>query len=147
MAAAAVAAKASDCCQLRAFFRTLMSALSVAAASFATSSLTPLSTPKDVMASAAAAYLSGGTLPQLEYAAEIGLEHFLGLTCDPVLGLVQIPCIERNAVAANRALIAAELALLSDGSHMVSLDEVIKAMLNTGHDLPPLYRDGPLSPL
>ena len=93
------------------------------------------------MASAAAAYLLGATLPQLEYAAEIGLEHFLGLTCDPVLGLVQIPCIERNAIAANRALIAAELALISDGTHMVSLDDVIKAMLNTGRDLPALYRE------
>ena len=77
----------------------------------------------------------------IEYAAESGLEHHLGLTCDPVLGLVQIPCIERNAVAANRALIAAELALLSDGTHTVSLDDVIKAMLNTGHDLPALYRE------
>ena len=93
------------------------------------------------MAAAAVAHLSGGTVPQCEYAAEIGLEHFLGLTCDPVLGLVQIPCIERNALAANRAFIAAEMALLSDGNHMVSFDAVIKTMLETGCDLPSLYRE------
>ncbi len=93
------------------------------------------------MASAAAAYLLGGTPRQCECAAEIGLEHFLGLTCDPVLGLVQIPCIERNSVAANQALIAAELALISDGHHFVSFDDVVKTMLTTGHDLPSLYRE------
>lgn len=93
------------------------------------------------MAAAAAAHLFGGTVGQCEYAAEIGLEHFLGLTCDPVLGLVQIPCIERNALAANRAVTAAELALLSDGSHRVSLDAVVRTMLQTGHDLPSLYRE------
>ncbi|MBQ9336219.1 MAG: L-serine ammonia-lyase [Lentisphaeria bacterium] len=93
------------------------------------------------MAAAAAAHLFGGTVPQIEYAAEIGLEHFLGLTCDPVLGLVQIPCIERNALAANRAMTAAELALLSDGQHRVSFDAVIRTMLETGHDLPSLYRE------
>ena len=93
------------------------------------------------MAAAAAAYLSGGSLTQCEYAAEIGLEHFLGLTCDPVLGLVQIPCIERNAIAANRAVIASELALLSDGNHRVSFDAVVMTMLKTGHDLPSLYRE------
>ena len=93
------------------------------------------------MASAAAAWLFGGTPRQCEYAAEIGLEHFLGLTCDPVLGLVQIPCIERNALAANRAMIAAELALISDGRHMVSFDNVVRTMLETGHDLPNLYRE------
>ena len=93
------------------------------------------------MASAAAAYLFGGTPRQCEYAAEIGLEHFLGLTCDPVCGLVQIPCIERNAIAANRAVIAAELSLLSDGKHLVSFDDVVKTMLQTGHDLPRLYRE------
>ena len=93
------------------------------------------------MAAAAAAYLSGGSLTQCEYAAEIGLEHFLGLTCDPVLGLVQIPCIERNAIAANRAVIASELALLSDGNHRVSFDAVVQTMLKTGHDLPSLYRE------
>ena len=93
------------------------------------------------MAAAAAAHLFGGTVPQIEYAAEIGLEHFLGLTCDPVLGLVQIPCIERNALAANRAMTAAELALLSDGQHRVSFDAVVRTMLETDHDLPSLYRE------
>ena len=93
------------------------------------------------MASAAAAHLFGGTVPQCEYAAEIGLEHFLGLTCDPVMGLVQIPCIERNALAANRAVTAAELALLSDGKHRVSFDAVVRTMLETGHDLPSHYRE------
>ena len=93
------------------------------------------------MAAAAAAHLRGGTVPQIEYAAEIGLEHFLGLTCDPLLGLVQIPCIERAALAANRAVIAAEMALLSDGVHFVPFDAVVRTMLETGHDLPPLYRE------
>lgn len=93
------------------------------------------------MTSGAAAHLLGGTAPQCEYAAEMGLEHFLGLTCDPVLGLVQIPCIERNVLAANRALIAAELALLSDGVHLVSFDAVVRTMLETGHDMPSLYRE------
>lgn len=93
------------------------------------------------MAAGAAASLMGGTTAQIEYAAEIGLEHFLGLTCDPVLGLVQIPCIERNALAANRAVIAAEYALLSDGKHRVSFDNVVAAMKSTGHDLPALYRE------
>ena len=93
------------------------------------------------MAAAGAAHLFGGTVMQCEYAAEIGLEHFLGLTCDPVMGLVQIPCIERNALAANRAVIAAELALLSDGFHRVSFDAVVRTMLQTGHDLPSLYRE------
>ncbi len=93
------------------------------------------------MAAAAAAQLLGGTSSQIEYAAEIGLEHFLGLTCDPVMGLVQIPCIERNALAANRSVTAAEYALLSDGRHRVSFDEVVTAMMRTGHDLPDLYRE------
>ena len=93
------------------------------------------------MAAAAAAYLYGGTSAQCETAAEIGLEHFLGLTCDPVLGLVQIPCIERNAIAANRAIVAAEMAVLSDGRHRVSFDEVVATMLKTGQDLPSLYRE------
>lgn len=93
------------------------------------------------MASAAAAYLMGGSPRQCECAAEIGLEHFLGLTCDPVKGLVQIPCIERNALAATRAVVAAEMAVLSDGAHVVSFDTVVKTMLETGHDLPRLYRE------
>ena len=93
------------------------------------------------MAAGAAAAIFGGTLPQIEYAAETALEHFLGLTCDPVMGLVQIPCIERNAIAANRALAAAEMALLSDGNHVISFDTVIKTMLQTGKDMPSLYRE------
>ena len=93
------------------------------------------------MAAAAAAHLRGGTVPQIEYAAEIGLEHFLGLTCDPLLGLVQIPCIERTALAANRAVIASEMALLTDGVHFVPFDAVVRTMLETGHDLPSLYRE------
>lgn len=93
------------------------------------------------MASAAASYLMGGSPRQCETAAEIGLEHFLGLTCDPVAGLVQVPCIERNAIAACRALVAGEMSVLSDGSHIVSFDTVIKTMVETGRDLPSLYRE------
>lgn len=93
------------------------------------------------MASAAAAYLMGGSPRQCECAAEIGLEHFLGLTCDPVKGLVQIPCIERNALAATRAVVAGEMSILSDGAHAVTFDTVVKTMLETGHDLPRLYRE------
>ncbi len=93
------------------------------------------------MAAAGAAALLGGTPRQCEYAAEMGLEHFLGLTCDPVCGFVQIPCIERNVLAANQAMIAAELALLSDGCHRVSFDDVVLTMLRTGHDLPSIYRE------
>ncbi|MGC9311998.1 MAG: L-serine ammonia-lyase [Sediminispirochaetaceae bacterium] len=93
------------------------------------------------MAAAAAAQLLGGTPRQIEYAAEMGLEHHLGLTCDPVLGLVQIPCIERNAVAATRAIDAAAYATLSDGRHLVSFDEVIDTMLQTGRDMSANYRE------
>lgn len=93
------------------------------------------------MASAAAAQLLGGTIRQVEYAAEMGLEHHLGLTCDPVDGLVQIPCIERNVFAATRALNCANFANFSDGSHRVSFDEVVEVMKQTGHDLPSLYRE------
>jgi L-serine dehydratase len=93
------------------------------------------------MAAGAAAQMFGGTVRQVEYAAEMGLEHFLGLTCDPVQGLVQIPCIERNAFAATRALHSAEYALFTDGTHRVSFDEVVSVMNQTGHDLPPLYRE------
>lgn len=99
------------------------------------------------MAAAAAAQLIGGTPQQVEYAAEMGLEHHLGLTCDPVLGLVQVPCIERNAFAAIRALAAAEYALLSDGRHLISFDQVVEAMQQTGHDLPQLYRETALGGL
>ncbi|HEX9012919.1 MAG TPA: L-serine ammonia-lyase, iron-sulfur-dependent, subunit alpha [Anaerolineaceae bacterium] len=93
------------------------------------------------MAAAAAAQLLGGSLRQIEYAAEMGLEHHLGLTCDPVDGLVQIPCIERNAFAAMRALDAATFASYSDGTHRVSFDDVVEVMEQTGHDLPKLYRE------
>jgi L-serine dehydratase len=93
------------------------------------------------MAGAAASYLMGGSPRQCECAAEIGLEHFLGLTCDPVKGLVQIPCIERNALAATRAVVAGEMSVLTDGVHIVSFDTVVKTMLETGHDLPRLYRE------
>lgn len=93
------------------------------------------------MAAAAAAQLMGGTIRQIEYAAEMGLEHHLGLTCDPVGGLVQIPCIERNAMAASKAVGIAHMALLSDGSHRIPFDEVVRVMKETGHDLPSLYRE------
>ena len=93
------------------------------------------------MAAAAATQLLGGTIRQIEYAAEMGLEHHLGLTCDPVDGLVQIPCIERNVFAASRAMSCANFANFSDGSHRVSFDEVVQVMKQTGHDLPSLYRE------
>jgi L-serine dehydratase len=99
------------------------------------------------MAAAAAAQLFGATPSQIEYAAEMALEHHLGLTCDPVLGLVQIPCIERNAMAATRALTCAEYALLSDGRHHISFDTVVSAVRRTGHDLPSLYRETSLGGL
>ncbi len=93
------------------------------------------------MASAAAAQLLGGTVPQIEYAAEMGMEHHLGLTCDPVEGYVQIPCIERNAVAAGRALHSATFALFSDGHHRISFDEVIQTMKETGLDMGNCYKE------
>ena len=93
------------------------------------------------MAAAAAEQLFGGTPGQIEYAASMGMEHFLGLTCDPVYGLVQIPCIERNAFGAARALDANMYALLSDGHHLISFDTVIKAMKQTGHDIPRIYKE------
>lgn len=93
------------------------------------------------MASAAVNQLFGGTLAQIEYAAEMGLEHHLGMTCDPVCGLVQIPCIERNAFAAARALDSNTYAAFSDGSHRVSFDRVVDVMKETGHDLPSLYKE------
>jgi L-serine dehydratase len=93
------------------------------------------------MASAAVNQLFGGTLSQIEYAAEMGLEHHLGMTCDPVCGLVQIPCIERNAFAAARALDSNTYAAFSDGSHRVSFDRVVDVMKQTGHDLPSLYKE------
>jgi len=93
------------------------------------------------MTAAAANQLFGGSVAQIEYAAEMGLEHHLGLTCDPVCGLVQIPCIERNAFAAVRALDANLYSTLSDGIHRVSFDKVVETMRQTGHDLPSLYKE------
>ena len=93
------------------------------------------------MASAAACQLFGGTPSQIEYAAEMGLEHHLGLTCDPMCGLVQIPCIERNAYAAARALDSNLYASFSDGKHRVSFDKVVAVMKQTGKDLPSLYKE------
>ena len=93
------------------------------------------------MAAAASCQLFGGTVSQIEYAAEMGLEHHLGLTCDPVCGLVQIPCIERNAFAAARAFDANSYANFTDGRHRVSYDQVVKVMKRTGHDLPSLYKE------
>ena len=93
------------------------------------------------MASAAACQLFGGSPAQIEYAAEMGLEHHLGMTCDPVCGLVQIPCIERNAFAATRALDSNLYAAFSDGRHRVSFDRVIEVMKQTGHDIPSLYKE------
>jgi L-serine dehydratase len=93
------------------------------------------------MASAATTQLFGGTVYQIEYSAEMGLEHHLGLTCDPVAGLVQIPCIERNAFAAARAMEHNVFAMLSDGRHRISFDKVVETMKRTGKDLPSLYRE------
>lgn len=93
------------------------------------------------MAAAAVNQIFGGSPNQIEYAAEMGLEHHLGLTCDPVCGLVQIPCIERNAFAAARAMDANMYACLSDGRHSISFDKVVRTMLETGHDLPSLYKE------
>lgn len=83
----------------------------------------------------------GGTPEQVEHAAEIGMEHNLGLTCDPVGGMVQIPCIERNAMGAVKAVNAARMALNGDGSHYVSLDSVIKTMMQTGADMKTKYKE------
>ena len=93
------------------------------------------------MAAAAITYLKGGTTEQREYAAEIALEHHLGMTCDPVYGYVQIPCIERNAIGAERALDSANYALLTDGTHFISLDQVIQTMKETGIDMMDKYKE------
>jgi len=93
------------------------------------------------MAAAAACQLFGGSNAQIEYAAEMGLEHHLGMTCDPVCGYVLIPCIERNAFAAARALDCELYSLFSDGRHRVSFDKVLKVMKQTGHDIPSLYKE------
>ncbi|MDF0605894.1 L-serine ammonia-lyase [Neisseriaceae bacterium TC5R-5] len=93
------------------------------------------------MAAGALAEVLGGTPEQVENAAEIGMEHNLGLTCDPVGGLVQVPCIERNAMAAIKAINAARMALRGDGQHFVSLDRVIKTMRDTGRDMSTKYKE------
>jgi L-serine dehydratase len=93
------------------------------------------------MAAAALAAVMGGTPAQVENAAEIGMEHNLGMTCDPVGGLVQIPCIERNAMGAIKALNAARMAMKGDGQHYVSLDNVIKTMRETGADMKTKYKE------
>ncbi len=93
------------------------------------------------MGSAATTQLFGGTIFQVENSAEMGLEHHLGLTCDPVAGLVQIPCIERNAFAAARALNHNAFAMLNDGRHRISFDKIVQTMKQTGHDLPNIYKE------
>src|SRR3954447_14372970 len=99
------------------------------------------------MAAAGLCAIMGGTPAQVENAAEIALEHHLGMTCDPVGGLVQIPCIERNAFGAIKAIAAASLALHGDGSHKVSLDQVIATMRQTGADMQTKYKETSLGGL
>ena len=94
-----------------------------------------------VMAAVAANQLFGGSPQQIEYAAEMAMEHNLGLTCDPMCGLVQIPCIERNAMAALRALDINIYAMMSDGKHIITFDKVVRTMKRTGKDLPSLYKE------
>lgn len=93
------------------------------------------------MAAAGLCAVVGGNPKQVENAAEIGMEHHLGLTCDPIAGLVQIPCIERNAIAANTAISAVRMAMLGDGTHIVTLDQVIKTMKDTGEDMMAKYKE------
>jgi len=93
------------------------------------------------MAAGGLAEVLGGTPQQVENAAEIGMEHNLGLTCDPIGGLVQVPCIERNAMGAVKAINAARLALRGDGKHFVSLDKVIRTMRDTGRDMNARYKE------
>lgn len=99
------------------------------------------------MAAAGLTAVLGGSVRQIENAAEIGMEHNLGLTCDPVAGLVQVPCIERNAVGAIKAIEASRLALIGDGSHLVSLDQVIETMRKTGLDMNERYKETSLGGL
>ena len=93
------------------------------------------------MAAAGLCAAWGGTVAQVENAAEIGMEHHLGLTCDPIGGLVQVPCIERNAIGSVTAINSAKLAYMGDGTHYVSLDQVIKTMRNTGKDMQSKYKE------
>jgi len=99
------------------------------------------------MAAAGLTAVLGGTTEQIENAAEIAMEHHLGMTCDPVLGLVQIPCIERNAMGAVKAVNASRLALIGDGQHQISLDKVIRTMKQTGHDMQSIYKETSLGGL
>ncbi len=99
------------------------------------------------MAAAGLTAALGGTNAQIENAAEIAMEHNLGLTCDPIGGLVQIPCIERNAMGAVKAIDASRLALLGDGQHSVSLDKVIATMKRTGDDMGEIYKETSLGGL
>jgi L-serine dehydratase len=99
------------------------------------------------MAAGALTAVLGGSITQVENAAEIAMEHHLGMTCDPVMGLVQIPCIERNAMGAVKAVNASRMALLGDGEHFVSLDQVIKTMLQTGTDMQSIYKETSLGGL
>ena len=93
------------------------------------------------MAAAGLAAVMGGTPEQIENAAEIALEHHLGMTCDPIAGLVQVPCIERNALGAVKAVTAASLALKGDGQHFVPLDACIETMRQTGFDMHDKYKE------
>jgi L-serine dehydratase len=93
------------------------------------------------MAAGALCAVMGGTNEQIENAAEIGMEHNLGLTCDPIAGLVQVPCIERNTMGAVKAINAARLALIGDGNHRVTLDDVIETMYQTGLDMHDKYKE------
>ena len=93
------------------------------------------------MAAAGLTAVLGGTVAQVENAAEIAMEHHLGMTCDPVLGLVQIPCIERNAMGSVKAVNATRMALIGDGQHHISLDKVIKTMKQTGMDMQSIYKE------
>ncbi|MFA5960949.1 MAG: L-serine ammonia-lyase [Tatlockia sp.] len=99
------------------------------------------------MAAAGLTAVLGGTVAQIENAAEIAMEHHLGMTCDPVMGLVQIPCIERNAMGAVKAVNASRMALIGDGQHQISLDKVIRTMKKTGEDMQSIYKETSLGGL
>ena len=99
------------------------------------------------MAAAGLTAVLGGSIEQIENAAEIAMEHHLGMTCDPVMGLVQIPCIERNAMGAVKAVNASRMALIGDGQHNISLDKVIKTMKQTGKDMQSIYKETSLGGL
>ena len=107
----------------------------------------PLRRGQLAMAAAGLCAVMGGTPPQIENAAEIALEHHLGMTCDPVKGLVQVPCIERNGLGAIKAVSAASLALRGDGQHFMPLDNCIEAMRQTGADMSDKYKETALGGL